>query len=379
MFESEQIGGVSTLTVLLLGPEDTAGLIGWREGISAMEAAFIEFSNSKVRLSNPRTRTNTPEGFRMTVHQGVTPSLNAGVTSGRGEMVRILDSGQQRYPRRGRPVFILHDSATAELLMIMIGEPTPPGLQSINSIGGYQTACCAAYCTHLIARPEARRVGILGSGGQAKLHLAGLAAVRELDEVVVYSPTDANREAFAKEMADLLGVGISAVDSASEVVRRAEILLVCTNSNVPVLDGSELTAGTHVTSIVHSNKELVEAGLLPSMRKEVDDTTLQRAGLIATTSKAQEELDRPAVLYGASVDGVIDWDDVLEVSDVLRQPSVLAEAHRQNAITFLHNPAGWGIGAGAFIRAYYDRAIEQGKGIRLDIDGYQGFDETVGA
>lgn len=339
-----------------------------------METAYTELAHSGVKLSNPRTRTNTPEGFRMTVHQGVTPSLRSGVTTGRGEMVRILDAGQQRYPSRGRPVFILHDSATAELLMVMIGEPTPPGLESVKAIGGYQTACCAAYCTHLLAHPQATRVGILGSGGQARLHLAGLAAARSLASVVVYSPAVAHREAFAQEMSTLLGLEVTSVSSTSEVVRQSEILLVCTNSNTPVLEGADLSPGVHVTSIVHSNKELVEAGLLPAMRKEVDDETLRRAGLVVTTSKAQEELDRPAVLYGAAERGVIEWGAVREVSDVLLRPSILQEAHAARDITFLHNPAGWGIGAGAFIRQYYDAAMARGLGTKLDIDGYEGFD-----
>lgn len=362
------------MSVLLLTPADTAGLVGWKDGISAMAAAYLEVSQSTVKLSNPRTRTNTPDGFRMTVHQGVTPSRRAGVTSGRGEMVRMLESGQQRYPRRGRPVFSLFDSSTAELLMIMIGEPTPPGLEHVHPIGGYQTACCAAYCTDLLAPWGTARVGVLGSGGQARLHLAGLAAARPLASAVVYSPTAAHRETFATEMSTLLGISVSAATSTSEVVRQAEILLVCTNSNVPVLQGADLRPGTHVTSIVHSNKELVEAGVLPRMRKEVDDETLRRAGLIVTTSKTQEELDQPAVLYGAATAGVISWDAVRDVSDILNKPAVLQDAHAARDITFLHNPAGWGIGAGAFIRAYYDAAVAQGAGVRLDVDGYEGFD-----
>ncbi len=359
------------MTVLLLTPEDSIGLVEWSQGIEAMRAAFTEFATSDVRLSNPRTRTNTGEGFRMTVHQGVTPSLRAATTSGRGEMVEISEGGRQRYPKRGRPVFILFDSSNAQLLMIMIGEPTPPGLEGVRAIGGYQTACCAAFCTDLMARPGASRVGILGSGGQAKLHLAGLAAARKLESAVVYSPTAEHCKAFAQQMCKLIGIDVRAVSSTDEVIEQSEILLICTNSNVPVLDGSRIAPGTHVTSIVHSNKELVEAGLLPAMRQEVDDATLRRSGLVVTTNKAQEELDQPAVLYGAAGRGILDWSSVLEIRDLVRDPSVLAQAHENHEITFLHNPAGWGIGAGAFIRSYYDAARQARRGTELAVDGHE--------
>lgn len=360
------------MTVLVLSPEDLVGLVGWSDGIAAMRSAFEEFATSNVRLSNPRTRTNTGEGFRMTVHQGVTPSLRAATTTGRGEIVKIFEDGRQRYPKRGRPVFILFDSSDAQLLAIMIGEPTPPGLEHVRAIGGYQTACCAAYCTDLVARPDARRVGVLGSGGQAKLHFAGLAAARQLDSAVVHSPTAEHCKAFAEEMSELTDLDVVAVSSTDEVIAQSEILLVCTNSNVPVLDGSTIAPGTHVTSIVHSNKELVEAGLLPAMRQEIDDTTLRRAGLVVTTSKAQEELDQPAVIYGAAQRGVLDWANVLEVAQLIRDSSVVSDAHERGAITFLHNPAGWGIGAGAFVRSYYDAARREGRGMELPIEGHEG-------
>lgn len=360
------------MTVLMLGPDDLTGLVGWEEGIDAMRAAFTEFATSDVRLSNPRTRTNTGEGFRMTVHQGVTPSRHAATTSGRGEMVQISEDGRQRYPKRGRPVFVLFDPSDAKLLMVMVGEPRPPDLDHVRAIGGYQTACCASYCTDLVARPDARRVGILGSGGQAKLHLAGLAAARDLDSAVVYSPTAEHCKAFAEEMSEITGIDVVAVSSTDEVITQSEILLICTNSNVPVLDGSTINPGTHVTSIVHSNKELVEAGLLPAMRQEVDDTTLRRSGLVVTTNKAQEEYDQPAVLYGAARRGVIDWDDVLEVGALIREPSLRTAAHEKGEITFLHNPAGWGIGAGAFIRSYYDAARRTNRGTELAIEGHEG-------
>jgi alanine dehydrogenase len=354
------------MSLLILQPKDHVGLVTMAEGIACMRSALTDFASSDVVLSNPRTRTNTRDGFRMTVHQGVTPGESAACTHARAERVSIEQDGRQRYEARGHPTFILFDTETAALRMVMVGEPHPPGLEDVHTIAGFQTACMAVVGTDAMANPEHSVVGVLGSGGQAKLHLEGLAAARELAEVFVYSPTTANREAFAERMSHRLGVPVRALDDSREVVRRAELLLVCTNTNVPVLDGDDLREGAHVTSVVHSNKELLRAGLVDRMRQELDDRTLLRAAMIGTTGRVQEALDEAEVLYGMSQRGLFDWEDVIEVGDILAGKVSVSAVHRDRGITVFHNPGGWGIGAGAFIKAFYDHAREAGVGVTLD-------------
>lgn len=360
------------MSLLVLRPDDHRGLLSMAEGIETMRTALRDFAESPVVLSNPRTRTNTQDGFRMTVHQGVSPTAQAACTHARAERVEILPDGAQRYEARGRPTFVLFDTTTAALRMVMTGEPRPPGLEDVNTIAGFQTACMAIVGTEAMARPDASVVGVLGAGGQATLHLEGLATQRDISEVFVYSRTPANREAFAERMQARLGIPVQAVGDNQEVVRRAELLLVCTNSNVPVLDGSELQEGAHVTSVVHSNKEMLRAGLIDRMRQEVDDETLRRSALIGTTSKVQEELDEPEVLHGMAQRGVFEWDDVIEVGDILAGKVDPGPVHTQGGVTMFHNPGGWGIGAGAFIKAFHDRAVEAGVGITIDeVDGLE--------
>lgn len=356
--------------VLLLGPDDHRSLLSFEDGIELMRKGFEEFANSHVTLSNPRTRTTIPNGFRMTVHQGITPSLRGACVHARSE--RLEHGERQKLARRGRPVFTVFDTETSELLMIMIGEPRPRGFEEQDAAAGFHTACAAAVGTDLVARQDAARVGVLGSRGQAVLHLAAVASVRPITEAVVYSPTRANREAFAHNMQKQLGVPVKAVDTTKQVLEFAEILLVCTNANEPVLDGSGLRPGTHLTSIVHSNKGLVSAGLVKKMRREIDDETLRRAQLIVTTNKTQEELDEPEVLYGAAQRGVISWENIVDMRDLITGRISTREVHEEQGITFFKNAGGWGIGAGAFFRGIYDQARKAGAGIELEnIDGLE--------
>lgn len=251
------------------------------------------------------------------------------------------------------------------------GEPRARGYEDYYCIAGYHTARVAIVDTNLVARPDATRVGLLGSGAQAVMHLAALAETRPISEVLVYSPTRENREKFARDMGKKLGVPVKAVATTDEVVEFAEILLVCTNSNVPVLDGAKLHPGTHVTSIVHSNKEMLRAGLISKMRQEIDDKTLQRSDLIVTANMAQEDLDQPEILHGAIQRGVIERQSVREMSEIINGKISVEDIHHRRGITFFKNPGAWGIGAGALFRGFYDQARERGIGLALDIEGQE--------
>lgn len=357
--------------ILVLRPDDHRGLMSFAEGAKLMQSGFEDIARSPIRLSNPRTRTNTPEGFRMSVHQGVNPSQHGACTAGRGDRVVVLPDGKQKYIGRGRPVFSLFDTDTADLLMIMIGEPRARGFEDIFCLAGYQTACTAMVGTNLMARPDARRVGVLGAGGQAMMHLAALVETRSVSEVVVFSPTSAKRESFARDMQKRFGIPMRAASSTEEVLEFAEILLVCTNSNTPVLDGARLQPGTHITSIVHSNKEMLQSGVIQKMRQEIDDETLRRAELIVTASWEQEELDEPEVLIGAMKRGVIQRQKIREVKDLINGTVSINEVHAKRGITFFKNPGSWGIGIAALMRGFHDHARAAGKGIDLGVEGQE--------
>src|SRR4030095_12599343 len=51
-----------------------------------------------------------------------------------------------------------------------------------------------------LANEDAEVVGLLGSGGMAGSHVESFLCVRKIRKVQVFSPTRANREAFAAEM-----------------------------------------------------------------------------------------------------------------------------------------------------------------------------------
>ena len=123
-----------------------------------------------------------------------------------------------------------------------------------------------------LARPDARRAGIIGSGWQAGTQLLALLATRPVEEIKVFSLSKSNRETFAAEMRKLTGANIRAVDSADECAKDVDILMAATSSIMPVLKSEWLREGMHVSCI---KIQEVDSGVINRCGRVVLHTSLQ--------------------------------------------------------------------------------------------------------
>jgi len=100
-----------------------------------------------------------------------------------------------------------------------------------------------------LARKDASIVGMLGSGGMARIHLTAFACVRKIRQAKVFSPTKEHRELYAKEMEPKLGIEIIPCAGAEEASRGVDILATCTNAKEPTLYARMLEPGMHLTQV----------------------------------------------------------------------------------------------------------------------------------
>jgi alanine dehydrogenase len=99
-----------------------------------------------------------------------------------------------------------------------------------------------------LAREDAATIGILGSGGMARTHIAAVSAVRPIRRVIIFSPTEANRTGLAREVRAEHDLDAAAVDRP-EAVYAADIVSSCASAMGPMILGRCLRPGTHVTCI----------------------------------------------------------------------------------------------------------------------------------
>ena len=128
-------------------------------------------------------------------------------------------------------VIVMFKAETGEPLAVMDG----------RLITEMRTGAASAVATQQLARKDASVLAIIGSGVQAKSHLAALRHVRAFKEVRVWSPR--NAPAFAQQH------GVKAVASAADAVRGADVVVVAASATTPILQGRWLSPGTHVNAI----------------------------------------------------------------------------------------------------------------------------------
>ena len=133
-----------------------------------------------------------------------------------------------------RYVVTLYDLSTGEVLAVMDG----------RVITDLRTGAATGVAARRVVVDGEIRVGIAGSGNQARTQLEALAAVHPVRSAAVFSPTAANREAFAAEMSRKLGIPVEAASSIEAAVAGKNIVVTASNarSPEPLLRGEWLDA-----------------------------------------------------------------------------------------------------------------------------------------
>jgi alanine dehydrogenase len=184
-------------------------------------------------------------------------------------------------------LIVMFKAETGEPLAVMDG----------RLITEMRTAAASAVATQLLARADASVLAILGSGVQAKSHLAALRHVRSFKEVRVWSPR--NAPAFAQRH------GVKAVATSADAVRGADLVVVAASATTPILQGRWLSPGTHVNAIGATRPDWRELDddLVTTARIFVDsrEAALRESGDVIASRKGggTEVTEIGAVVSGA--------------------------------------------------------------------------------
>jgi ornithine cyclodeaminase/alanine dehydrogenase-like protein (mu-crystallin family) len=339
--------------ILVLRPDDHKDLLGFPDAIEAIEQSFRAWGEDQ-KLNLPRQIVN--DRIRLAVHQATTPYFaSAGLMAHTRERER--ESGATIHATS-----LVFDLETAALEAIVLGQVLcgPP----VAGAADLRTAATSAVAMKHLARKDARSVGILGSGRQARSHLAALAAVRSIDSGKVFSPLREHREAYAREMAAALGIEMIPVTKPEAAVDAVDIVLVMTNTNEPVLFGEWLRPGQNVVSVMGGNTPRDSNGRpLRASRRDLDEHVLVRSDVIVVNSRAQAEHDLQADILLPIQSGRITWERVHELGELLA--GSIPGRTDANQITLYKNNGGQGVADVAIASLAARRARQAGRGIEI--------------
>lgn len=184
-----------------------------------------------------------------------------------------------------RYVVSLYRLADGELVAVMDG----------RLITDLRTGAASGVVARKVAVGGPVTVGLIGAGHQSRMQLESLAAVYAVQSATVFSPTPANREAFAREMAAKLKLPVNAVACAEAAARGHAVVVAATSSrsSEPVLRGAWLDGCRLLCAVGSTRPQSVE----------VDADCFRGAGLVVVDSpRAVEEAGdlQQAVKEGAA-------------------------------------------------------------------------------
>jgi ornithine cyclodeaminase len=227
---------------------------------------------------------------------GVMPGALGGSAPFGAKLISVYPGNADKGRQSHQGLVILFEPDTGE----------PVAVVHAGEITAIRTAAASAVATDALARPDASRLAILGTGEQAMTHARALGKVRRLDGITVWGRSPDRARDFARRMGAELDLPVDAVESVEEAVAWADIVCTVSHASEPILLGKWLRAGTHVNLVGSSRAGPVE----------VDNDLVVRARFIADSREGV--LSQGAEFLRAKAAGLIGDDHVVaEIGQVL--------------------------------------------------------------
>jgi thiomorpholine-carboxylate dehydrogenase len=242
--------------LLFINEEQVRAVLSYDELIPAIRQALMDFSAGRV-VQPLRTVMSVAQ------HAGwfaVMPAVYGDVMG--AKMVTFYPKNVDKGKHTHLAMIQLFRADTGEPLAILDG----------RLITEMRTAAVSAVAVDLLARPQVKVLGILGSGVQARSHVRALSHVRKFEEIRVWSRSEGNARRFAEEAG-------GRVTSAEEAVSTADVVLTLTSSPEPVLLGRWLKKDAIVCAV----------GAVTPDRRELDDEAMRGAVVVESREAAMKE------------------------------------------------------------------------------------------
>ena len=173
-----------------------------------------------------------------------------------------------------------------------------------------RTAAAGAVAARHLAPRKIDKVGVIGTGVQARMQLEMLCSVVEAKSALIWGRNEAKVGKMIGELklsAALLAAGmeVRAAESVEELADQSRLIVTATSAHEPVLRADQVRPGTHITAM----------GSDDDGKQELDVALLAKADRIVADSVSQ------CSKYGECVHainaGVISLDDIAELGAVV--------------------------------------------------------------
>lgn len=222
----------------ILTATDIRRAVSMTEAIAAVKAAFAELSSGQATVP---VRT----GISAKAHGGTALYMPAYLAISQALGIKAVSVYPDNHVHGLPTIFatvLLQDVATGRLMALLEG----------TYLTALRTGATTGAATDLLARPEASRLTLFGTGGQAPTQLEGVCAVRPIETVSVYSRRAAQASLFIEQVQSLPfahGIKFQIASTPDEAVHMADIIVTATTARTPLFAATGVREGTHVNAI----------------------------------------------------------------------------------------------------------------------------------
>jgi ornithine cyclodeaminase len=243
--------------------------------------------------------------------------IKYGFVEGEEYYVIKVASGFFDNPALGLPssngLMLLYKQETGELASILLDE---------GYLTNIRTAIAGAIAAKYLAPSNVDKIGIVGTGIQARLQLLYLKNVVECREVLVWGRNRAKLGVYKSEM-DKEGFSVETTLETSEILRHCNLIVTATPAKSPILDRKDLRDGTHITAIGSDTPE----------KQEVDSLILRDADIVVADS-IDQCLARGEIFHAIKADN-LGQEKVIELGNVISASAEGRTSDHQNTIADL--------------------------------------------
>lgn len=279
--------------ILILSHDEVVKLLPMKECIAVMREALIALAAGEVHQPL-RTIIRPPDAAGL---MGLMPSYMSGDCAAFGLKAICVFSGN---PAKGKDahqgVVLLFSAETGELQAMM----------NASAITAIRTAAVSGVATDLLAREDACNLAIIGTGVQARSHLAAMSQVRLIKWCRIASRHIEHAEKFAEEMRRSFSFPLEPVETVEAALEGADLIVTATTAIEPIVKREWISPGAHLNLVGAST---------PNAR-EVDTATMEAASVFV--DRRESTINEAGDYLFAARDGAITLDHIRgEIGEVL--------------------------------------------------------------
>jgi ornithine cyclodeaminase/alanine dehydrogenase-like protein (mu-crystallin family) len=325
----------------LISRKDVENSLPMRAAVEVMRQAFIELS-SGTAIVPPRIHLSIEKRLGTTL---VMPAYLSETDALASKIVSVFPGNAAKNLPVIQGLVILFDEESGAALAVIEG----------SSLTALRTGAASGLATDLLARHDASTLAVFGTGAQSRTQIEAVCSVRNIDQIFVFGRRSEQAERFIGEMRQSVEAEFVLADSPRKAVAGARIICAATTSEIPVFDGHDLSAGTHINGV---------GSFKPSMQ-EIDLATLQRVSKIVVDSR-QNALTEAGDLVQAI------GQKVISAGDIYAEIGEIAAGHKpgrenETEITFFKS-VGNAVQDAAIAKAIYRISVQRNLGSDFDLN-----------